>query len=184
MVDVLKRYMEQNDIVSIYTKADDPDDIFCGRICAVSDAYVLIANIGSDGMYEGHSVFEVERVHRVDAGGKYEKKIALLYELKKQSHPRIADSLQNPLVTLFSHAKANRSIVSCEVHQSGDLNVRGFAKAVDENLVTIDVVSSYGIDDGESILCVDAITMVHCDSSSEMDAKLLYDTRCKGAAEG
>ena len=160
-------------IASIYW-SDDVGHFSSGFVCAIKDDFVLLAHVAPLGEYDGFRVHALEGVCKVKWGGKYERKIQTLYELKHQAHPDV--SITGSLMAdLLLFAKAKSLFISAELLNSSYDDIRGQVLGVTADVLTVHLFDEYGDDDGSCIVDLKDITVLVCDSDEEAALKRLVE---------
>ncbi|MGE7765073.1 hypothetical protein [Peribacillus sp. NPDC096540] len=174
----LLKIAEREELVELYSDTNDLRKFGVAKILKVSDAFVVVANITSTGMYDGYSLLYLDSIHQMNVNTKYIKKIKKLYMVKKQNHIEFVDGNEDLLLSFLDFAYENNFMVSVELFNSGYGDVQGFIKNLEDDIFVISMVSEVGGLDGESFIKSDAIHSISCDGEEESDLMLVYsDTR-------
>jgi hypothetical protein len=76
----------------------------------------------------------------------------------------------------LNHALNNRLVVSVELLDSSFNNIDGLVKSIEGESITFEEYDQYGGFDGVSIICLNDITHLVCDSEDESCLKLLIES--------
>lgn len=177
----LKRSMSQNVIVSVFSDREQPDKCSVGYIDTIAEEQVLIKHVTPTGMVDGFMIRRLEDVFRVDIDGQYEQKIQQLYTLQGQCHQMLFTNQVKNDSNLFKEALANSQKLAIVVNicidetESQD-SIIGFVKEISDNEVVVSRISDNGLADGESVILLDDIIKLNCDSDDEHILKLLYQS--------
>ena len=166
---------EKNQPISIYTDKDNTEKFAFGFVQGISDDCLLIASITKYGLYDGYVIKKLEDIYRLEVDDKYGKKLRKLYLLHKQKHSKIDLASKNIVCDLLQHAYKNRLIVTLELHDSNYDDLQGFVMEIPSDLIVIKQLDSYGNNDGTSMISLEDITHIACDSENEMTLKLLAE---------
>lgn len=169
--DFLKKSLDENLVVSVFSDREQPEKCAVGYVASISDDQVLINHITPTGLYDGYVIRKLEDIFRIDTDGQYEKKMNQLYTLKKQMHEEFIPckvkhgNLFKAALTASQKSEliVNFCIDETEVQDS----MIGFVKEVNDNEVVINQVTEYGVDDCHSVVLLDDIIKLNCDSVDE-----------------
>ena len=175
------QHCKKNHIISsFYFSIDDCDAHLTGYVIDYDSQHILIARITSHGLYGGYTLKKIENIHRVDYNGSYEKKIEALYQAKQQSHPDATKITKNDgiLKNTILYAHKHKLIVSV-IFQENYLS--GWVSAIDEDVLSLELLDENGKPDGRTDISWDAIDTVYVDTDDEQDLKLLNELQghCK-----
>lgn len=175
--ETLIRSMEKNKMISIYTDLDDTERFSVGFLRGISENHVLIGAISSEGLYDGFYTQKLSRIYRVEDQTQYLDRIQKLYSIENQHHPEINAKEISSIYDLLYYALSNKLIVSIELLDSEINDSRGFVKTIDDYDILVDQIDYYGESDGLTVINLDDISEVTCDSVREQALKILYDHR-------
>ena len=174
MIDVIKKYFNENAVVSIYNNFDDTSVFEVGYINTYNDSEILLSSINERGEYAGYILFHIDDIFRIEANGEYEEKIKNLYSLKNQKHEKFELVNAEIVYSVLDFAKENNLLVSFEFEN--DCRV-GFVDKHKDNLCTINTISDFGKPDGIAVIDIDAVESIFVDSVFDQDLKLLFESR-------
>lgn len=163
--------------ISIYTDKTDTEKFSFGFIQGISNDYVLLASISPFGFYDGFTIKSYMDIYRCESKDRYGEKVYKLYQIHKQSHPNVDLLSDNLILDLIQYAYNNHLVISAEVHTSDLNDVQGFVSSIHNGLICVDQIDSDGYNNGESMLLIEEITCVTCDSDCEMALRLLADNQ-------
>jgi hypothetical protein len=172
ILETLKKSLNENVIVSIFTNRNAPEKCICGFIDAISVEQFSIKHISVDGFYDGYKVRRIEDIFRVDISGKYEDRLKYLYTYRNQSHTDFLKSKSNSDSNLFKEgllsAKGLNMVVTVCINETEEQNyIVGWVKNVTETEVIISNISDSGEIDGESVFYIEDIVKLCCDTENE-----------------
>lgn len=175
----LKQSMVEKVIVSIFSNRNQPDACSVGYVEAITEDQVLLNHVTPTGLADGIVIRRLEDVFRVDINGLYEQKLHRLYFLQHQSHQTLLLDPANTETNLFNEIliqaqKLGLIVNVCIDETETQDNIIGLTKEVSKFEVVISRISEYGLVDGESILLLDDIVKLNCDTDEEHILKLLY----------
>lgn len=165
--------MANNVPVSIYTDKNDTDKFSFGFIQGVSNDYILIAAITPFGFYDGYTIKSYIDIYRIESQDKYGKKVHKLYLLHEQKHQLVDNLTDNLILDLIRFANEKHLAVSIELFHSESDDLQGFVADIQGDMVTIEQLDDDGKKDGNSVISLEDITDVVCDSDLQMALKLL-----------
>lgn len=180
----LKECMEDNKIVSVFSDINEPSKCSAGFICAISTEQVLIKHVTCDGLYDGYRVRKLENIYRVDKDSQYERKLESLYFIKNQSHKDILFKGLTGDFNIFQEMLIKSNDigfpVSIDIDETGSQAlIIGLIEEIRGTKVVIKKITEYGEEDGESIILLDDIISLNCDSFDEHTMLLLYKNNLK-----
>lgn len=172
ILETIKKSLNEDLIVSIFTNRNAPDKCICGFIDAISDEQFVLKHISVDGFYDGYHIRRVDDIFRVDINGKYEDRLKYLYTYRKQSH---VDFLKGKSISdsnLFKEGlnaakKSNMVVRICIDDTEEQDDIIGWVKNATETEVIISNISHSGENDGESIFYTKDIVKIACDTEDE-----------------
>lgn len=173
---VLSEAKESGASVSLYTDREDTARFDFGFILGISNDAVLIGSITLYGFYDGYIVRRLGDIYRVEKGDRYGCRLFKLYTLHDQSHPVLPMTGDLFRDILFFSWKRHLA-VSIELMDSDCDDVQGFVLDVQDVTVMIEQVNDDGEPDGITVVSVEDITCVTCDSEKETALRLLFENR-------
>lgn len=179
----LKRSLINKTFASVFTNSEQPDKCSVGFVGALTEGHVLINHVTYTGLSDGFAIRRVEDIFRIDFDGQYEQKLEKLYFLQKQFHQELITSPISNEINLFKEVLVNsqrsgRVVDICIDYTESQEDVIGRVKEVNDIEVVISRISQEGKDDGESVLFLNDIIKLNCDSQDEHILQLLYED-CK-----
>lgn len=162
--------------ISLYTDTQDKSKFSFGFIQGISNDRILLASITPYGFYDGYTIRYYDDIYRIEKGDGYGCRVSKLYRLNKQKHLKIPvtdDLIRDILMFSFEH----HFIISIELMNSGYDDLQGYVNDVQGEMVMIQQIGDNGEFDGDTILSIDDITCVTCDSEKEIALKLLSENQ-------
>lgn len=173
LLEILKESMKNKKIVSIYTNKEETSKFSVGYIIGVDDNYYIIALISPSGMYDGYRIALISDIYRIAYDGKYENSIQQLYNYKNQTHTTINLSKSNLINNFIDFAKEKKLVITLELCNSEAMDVQGYVKELKEREVYINCIDSYGESDGDSVIDLESVSLIVCDSEDESILKTM-----------
>ena len=173
---VLLEAKESKVPISLYTDSEDKSKFTFGFILGISDDDVLLGSITPYGFYDGYTIRHLDDIYRVEKGDSYGLRVSKLYKIHSQGHPPLSvtgDFVQDVL----SFSCEYHLVVSIELMNSGYDDIQGFVSSVQGPMVVIEQVNDDGEFDGDTVVSIDDITCITCDSEKESAVKLLSENR-------
>lgn len=174
MINTIKKYYNENAVISIYNDSDDTTKHFTGYINSYNDCEILVSHITPRGEYDGYILLHIDDIFRIEANGKYEEKIEKLYSLKKQKHEKFTFDNDGIAYQLLDFASENNLIVRFEFHD--DIRC-GFIDKYDQSICTINPVNDFGKSDGTATIDINKAEIISVDTDFEQDLKLIFESR-------
>lgn len=182
MINILKKFCEDNSLVSIYTNKNDYDKFSVGYILSVTEEYILIEHLNMRGEFDGHSVRETNSVYRVEQGGMYLEKIAKLNRAKEvinKTHAIITQG--NVLINTIKYAIKNKLMANICIDENST-DITGYIIDFFENHIKVLQISEYGKSDSETFFSINEIIKIWINDTECMDLDILY--RCNKTGDG
>ena len=170
MLDIIRNCAEKNKVVSMYFNKEDNQVHSTGYIHRYNEDEIIMAHINPRGEYDGFILDRVDNIYRIESDGAYERKIKRLYKLKKQKHEAVKCKGKSLLADLLDFAKSKEYLISLEL---GNDSVTGILDHYDDSCIYLNAIDAYGNPDGTSVICIEQLVTVSCDTDYEQDVKLL-----------
>ncbi|MBQ5591140.1 MAG: hypothetical protein IIU65_05610 [Clostridia bacterium] len=174
MINVIKKYFNENAVVSIYSDSDDTAVFEVGYINTYNDYEVLLSSINKRGEYDGYILLRIEDIFHIEANGEYEEKVEKLYSIKNQKHEKLEFANDEIAYQVLDFAKENNLIVRFEFEDECRC---GLVDEIDNNICTINSINDYGKSDGTAAIDIDKAETIAVDSDIDQDLKLLFESR-------
>lgn len=176
---LMKQSIGEGVIVSIFSNRNQPDKCSVGYVAKISGDEVLINHVTTTGLNDGYVVRKLKDVYRIDINGQYEKKLHGLYTLQNQIHKELIKKEMSDDLNLFEEvlieSQKDILIVNICIDESEEQDsIIGYVNSVDDKEVVISRISENGLSDGESVILIDDIVKINCDSTDERILKLLH----------
>ena len=177
MLKILYELHDSKEMAAIYTNTQETTKFHYGKVVAVNDREVAILMISPDGIYDGVSVFGVEKVYRVETRGQYAKKMEKL--CSAMNFPSWDEEIdeENILKSILSIAQNSQQIVSFELVDSGIADTVGLIEKSEEGEYVIRQIDEYGFEDGYSYISLDIITGITVSSEAEKRIMRLWNVK-------
>ncbi|WP_152983722.1 hypothetical protein [Peribacillus muralis] len=169
----LLNIMERKELVELYSDTEDVRKFDVVKILNVSDAFIVAANIASNGMYDGYRLLYLDNIHQMNINTKYIKKIKKLYVSKKQKHMEFVDGNDDLLLSFLDFAHKHHFMVSVDLFNVHG-EVQGFIKNLEDDIFVISMVNEVGELDGEAFIKSDAIHAMSCDDQDVSDLMRIF----------
>lgn len=177
--ELIEKAKKKRKLVSIY-RSEDTDRFMTGYILACSDEFLLLSEIDCYGNYDGFMVLKSDALYRCEIEATHAKRAQKLYSLRGQQHPTIKVQDEEEIIpSIFRFAQESQKVVSIELRESDSYDVRGIVTALDDNAVFIHQLTDDGSPDGDSVILLEDVTEVCCDSQDEQSIKLLSEHQDK-----
>lgn len=180
---LLKKVEGSKKIVSIHHVADEASgevSISFGFIDIVNKKEVRIHVVSTQGEDAGFDVVRLSRICQVDICGKYEKKFEFLYKNKKRIpvSTKLSSRIRNKDIFVTTLKEAfQRELVVAIWTKDVEGSVVGNIKSIGAKTVVLNVIDDYGEDDGLTIIKLDKIDFMECDTTKLRIRKFLYENR-------
>lgn len=168
--------MKTDEIVEIYTNRDDTTKFGVGFIRGISKDSILIENITPYGYYDGYTVTLIDEIYRTGVNTLYTHKIKKLWGRNGVTHKQVPQTNASHFVNLIEFAYANKKFISAQLLNSIYSNLDGVITCVTKKTIEICLVNNYGMPDGNSVILIDDITQLVCDSQDEIALEILYSS--------
>ena len=174
MLQLLKQLLSQKQYACFYTNRDKTTSFIFGRVLGVNDKHVAIYMLSPDGEYDGLLIKCTSSIYRVDWDDLYTQEMK--DKIKPDQLPSRELELQDDafMKSLLSFAKQSDELVSIELLDSGYEDVVGFVEQVNDETCVVQQVNSDGKTDGFSLLFMDDISQIECESQDEIQLQKLF----------
>lgn len=158
----LKGFLNQEQVVFLYNKYDNPSNFCAGFLVGLDEEYCIVEAVTPEGRYDGYNLFLVENIERVAYGGQYAKKLKILTE---KAHWLSAGYSFSPdfLQSIFEYSLKYRKVLRIELSNSRERDIIGFVSKTSPGFCTIQCINSYGCHDEVCVLSTENITQICCD---------------------
>lgn len=164
-------------IASFYTNENDTSKFSVGYIVDFNNDYIAFALISPEGLNDGFALKETSSIIRINIEGKYENKILTLSKYHKTIHENLVFKEDNFVLELLKFAKTKGYIVSLELLNSGFYDVQGYIEKIENNNCFIKQITEYGEVDGISMVELQDISKISCNSSDEKILQILNSAK-------
>lgn len=164
-------------LVSIYADLENTHKFEAGYLLGLDDKYYLLQSIHPMGYDDGLILRTLQDVYRVSTNSLYEQKLGILmkhYNAIANGNADIPGN--NMLLNILNYAKSNDHIITIEFNDSGYSDISGFVLEAGDGYSRIHEVTDYGEDDGETIISLEHISKIACNSEDEIKLKILHDS--------
>lgn len=149
-----------NKIIQCHLDINDPDTFIVGRVCWLSDEWFLVQEVSEYGQWNGISLYLQSDVVAATETSTYLHKLQhVLHERNEQPMP-IPSLHKHPFPELIQYLNENRRMCAFELLRSGDRDVVGLVCSYSSNSICVSQITEDGEFDGESLICISAITRV------------------------
>lgn len=148
--ELIEKAKKKRKLVSIY-RSEDTGRFMTGYILACSDEFLLLSEIDCYGNYDGFMVLKRDALYRCEIESTHAKRAQKLYSLRGQQHPTIKVQDEEEIIPSI----------------------------LDDNAVFIHQLTDDGSPDGDSVVLLEDVTEVCCDSQDEQAVKILSEHQDK-----
>ena len=173
IIEILKKSKGNNEIVSLFTELNEPDNFWAGFVGRISDEFIMLNGVCSRGRYEWFRINKISDIYKIEFGGKYQEKLEKLYLLQNQNHKPVTKLSEDLISDLLIFAKENKLIATIQIRDSGYDDIIGYIEDLTDETVKIKLLDEFGDEDGFSVFNKNDITLLACDN--DMTLKLLSE---------
>lgn len=163
--------------ISIYFDDEDAEKFSFGFVQDVSEEHILLACVSPFGFYDGYDIIGYQSIRRLEMNDSYGERVHKLYTIRGENHPPVPFASGSLILDLIQFSCDRRLVITVELDHSGYDDLQGMISAVRDDAVLVNQLDDDGCPDGETVVPLDRITRVTCDSDREMAIKLLYEQR-------
>ena len=164
---LLKKLMNDEKYVSVYTRRNAAGHFDYGRLLSISDRHYALYLIAPDGEYDGIMVSTIESVLRVETDGQYQAKMEKLCDYANLPAPAFRLDADDLVGSILAAAMSAGRIASLELNDSDNFDLVGFVVSVEDGLCRFKQIDAYGAEDGDAFARVADVTQVVYDSHEE-----------------
>ena len=180
---LLRDLMERNQIVSVYSDAEHPEDFVVGRIEQVDSEHFLMCEFMPWGEIEGYRVRRIQDVFSVLYGEEYEERIRLMRTLSERRIRRVLPqdcSLEGGLLqAVLRVCQETQEIITLEMGMEA---FSGRVKEFNGLYLTMDLLDYFGNRDEEEVFELRDIGVVQLRSGEEWMYRRLEKWQASEAA--
>lgn len=154
--------INEGKILSIYSDKKNTNVFYAGRLIAFDDKYILIHSLNSDGRDDGLLCLNKDYVYKIDYDGEYEKHLNEVSKFEKYD----LSFNGNILLCLLQYSKLKEYMVEFEIYNNEDSYNTGYIKELSNDWVSVQMVNEDGINDGETNILIDSISLLGSNSIS------------------
>lgn len=170
--EILKTLKINHEIVLLYTNANDTLKFSAGYVLEVMDEQFMMKHISPDDMDDGIYMSDIANIIKIETNTRYSNRLKIL--TSKLDESNVTDFCGNLYKGMLLKAMYERSIISVELGNSGEMDAMGFVLAVSDRIVHILSIDDYGVKDGDCFIQLNQITQLTCDGIEERKISLLY----------
>jgi len=163
---LLRRAMQENEVVSIHNNESSFDDVYCGYVESISSEECRIRAHRRLGMSDGWIAFRLQDIRLVDVGGKYERRLAYFDAIGGHLFPfPPLEPIEDGSILLGTLRQAKElGIIVNLIHAVGSYIVGGFVHMLSEEEITIAEYDTFGEPDGFATVQLSQVLYVTCGS--------------------
>lgn len=175
MKEQLIEYMKTHKNVSIYTNQNNTDTFINGYVIGVDDHDFLISSYTPNGAYDGYIMRPIEDVFQIQVDTKYNIAMTQLIEDTVSCEDFCAPEEELLISVFLRWIKRKGLVLSVRLYQSESLDISGYIEEVNEQTCVIRLLDLYGQEDGKTVIDLDCITEVYCDTDTEQRIQKLNE---------
>lgn len=177
---ILKDLKNVRKVVSIFVDRNNKEKCCTGYLSYFDDEGIIINYITSGGEFDGYGWRKKDDIYRIDVNGKYEEKLQLLYNLKKQKNINIElENKSGYLKSLIDFAFLNKEVVEISVDELDEQeSIIGIIKEIlEDDIMSITQIDEFGEKNGISYIYISDIIKLDCGGVDLSDRKLFLDKK-------
>ncbi|MCR9212692.1 MAG: hypothetical protein NXI13_03175 [Proteobacteria bacterium] len=175
---LLKEAKTRNTLVSVHMDTDDWDQFSVGYVDCLTDTHFRLSAISRYGAPFGFEVLQLSEIAKIEAAGKYERKIEFLAKSQgaffKEIVPKSASSTNLILDTLTQSLE--EAVVISIWGMDAEASLVGIVEKMDAETASIQIINQYGEDDGLSTIKITDIKCINLNTHFEQVRKFLYES--------
>lgn len=164
-----KMLENKENLYSIYLDCEDTNVFYVGKLIGIDEDYILLQSVNPFGEDDGIICFKKCNVYRIDYNGIYENNISKLTQFTSYD----IELKDNIIINLLEFAKHHNYIIEFELYDNEENNTKGYVKDITDNQVTIRLIDESGRNDGETIILIESISLLGCNSKSCRKVEIL-----------
>lgn len=174
MLQLLKQLSGQKQFACFYTNKEKTSSFIFGRVLGVNDKHIALYMLSPEGQYDGLLIKRTSSIYRVDWDDQYTQE--MIEKIKPDQLPSRELELRDDafMKSLLSFAKGSKEIVSIELLDSGYDDIVGFVEQVSDETCVVQQINLDGKTGGYSLLYMDDISQIECESQDEIRLQKLY----------
>ena len=177
MLEKLKKFCGTNIPISIYNDSENSDKCCLGYVQAVNEEWVLTKEISPTGRFDGYCTQRFEDIFRVEQDTQYIKKLAILYDLKKDANSEFNLNIsENILPNALDSAIQNHIMTTTWVNNDSGA-ITGYVTEYQDGVVSMQQITEYGEKDGLVMIYEEDIVQVWLGAEDDADIDKLVQDR-------
>lgn len=174
MLQLLNQLLAQKQYACFYTNKEKTSSFIFGRVLGVNDKHIAIYMLSPEGQYDGLLIKRTSSIYRVDWDDQYTQE--MIEKIKPDQLPSRELELRDDALmkSLLSFAKNSKEIVSIELLDSGYDDIVGFVEQASDETCVVQQINRDGKADGYSLLFMDDISQIECESQDEIQLQKLF----------
>ncbi len=174
MMNQLQRLFHDACYACFYINKEKTTAFIFGKILGIINSQIAIYMVSPEGDYDGVIVINIDAIYRIEWKDLYSQDMKARMNEKELPQPAIAFCDGDFFETLLDYSIATKTVVTIEVMNSGYEDLIGFVESKDDLYCTVRQISKDGFPDGYSMIRLEDITQVCCESADEIRLKELY----------
>lgn len=170
--------IDKKAFVSVYDQTESDGNFHVCRYLGEDDIFGLFQTVSTRGYDDGYYLVLLDYIYRVDIDDEYTERIKKLFELQRQPYYDCQfEDEKSLLVNLLSFSKQNNYVISIFL-ENGE-NITGHINCIDpdDEVVKVDKLTEDGDVDGVSLVALDLIEKVICNSGVERCIEMLAENK-------
>lgn len=131
--EILKTLKINHEIVLLYTNANDTLKFSAGYVLEVMDEQFMMKHISPDDMDDGIYMSDIANIIKIETNTRYSNRLKIL--TSKLDESNVTDFCGNLYKGMLLKAMYERSIISVELGNSGEMDAMGFVLAVSDHTI-------------------------------------------------
>ena len=169
----------------IYANYNDTGKFHFGKIVAVNESEVAIQTVTPDGEMDGIVVIGIDCINRVETNSQYVEKMKKLCYEESFLLSKLQIGNKHIAKNVLLQAFKDNYAVSIELMNSGQNDVVGIVKCIDDTVCSVEQYDEYGFIDGEAYFLLRDITKIAVLSQDEkIIMRLIERNQAKKTGDG
>ena len=174
MKDQLQVIFQNGCYACFYINKSNTTAFIFGKILGINDTQIAICMVSPEGDYDGVIVINIDAIYRIEWDDLYSQDMKAKMKEKELPKTEVAFCDGDFFETLLDYSIAMKDVVTIEVMESGYEDLIGFVENKDDLFCTVRQISKDGLPDGYSMIRLEDITQVCCESADEIQLKELF----------
>lgn len=170
---MFEKFKKNNEIISIYVDLEDINAVYTGYVYDVDENYLVLYNLAEKGIYDGHILFRLKDIFRVDYDTEYES----FFKNENNNEASLECDVvinDNFMLSFLKYSKENYKAISICIEEVPNTTITGICEEYDD-IVCLSMFDEYGNYEGKTCININDVSRVYLDTDYEKTVNQLIN---------